>query len=181
MRVKKISIDKETVKKHGIKFATFVRNVIITVFILIILAVGAGILYTWYMSNNSPAATTAAPVVSPKKAFIEPTKPADNVPVGAAIHNLTSPVMPGMNASVSVKTTPDAECSIIVEYNKIPSTDSGLKKNVADKYGMVTWAWTVEETVPYGTWPVKITCALGKRSAYVQGDLKVQSSLDTEQ
>jgi hypothetical protein len=182
MRGKKISIDKTKVKEHGIKLAKLVRNVSIAAVSMLILAAGAGVLYSWYMSNNSPEVETVILDKTPKKSsIIEPTKPADNAPVGAAVRTLTTPVTPGMNASVSVKTTPEVECTITVEYNKIPSTDSGLYQKISDEYGMVSWAWTVEDTVPLGTWPVKVTCALGERSAFVQGDLKVQASLSSEE
>jgi hypothetical protein len=86
---------------------------------------------------------------------------------------LTSPEAPGDNVSMSVKTVPTSTCTIRVEYNKIPSTDSGLVAKTADEFGIVSWTWTVGEDVPLGTWPAKVTCVYNGRSAVVQGDLQV--------
>jgi len=104
---------------------------------------------------------------------IKRAKPDPNNPSSASIQMFTSSVAPGSNASITVRTNPEAKCTIKVEYNKVPSTDSGLVPKVADEYGIVSWAWTVEEEVPLGKWPVKVTCVHNKRSAVVQGDLMV--------
>jgi hypothetical protein len=53
------------------------------------------------------------------------------------------------------------------------STDSGLAQKNADEYGLLSWTWTVEPTVPLGKWPVKISCAYDGKGAFVQGDLVV--------
>jgi hypothetical protein len=68
---------------------------------------------------------------------------------------------------------PGSKCTISVAYSDVPSKDSGLTPRTADNYGVVTWAWTVEPAAAVGTWPVKVTCALGTKSAFVQGDLQV--------
>jgi hypothetical protein len=66
MRGKKISIDKTKVKEHGIKLAKLVRNVSIAAVSMLILAAGAGVLYSWYMSNNSPEVETVVLDKTPK-------------------------------------------------------------------------------------------------------------------
>ncbi len=75
---------------------------------------------------------------------------------------------------MTVKTNAAAACNIKVVYDKTASTDSGLIAKVADEYGMVSWGWTVEPSVPLGKWPVKVTCANAKHSAVVQSDLVVE-------
>jgi hypothetical protein len=149
--------------------------------ILLVLAVGAGVGYTWYTSQHAQENTLA---------FQEPTqatggpqkvthvKPASDAKVGASVQSITSPVVPGMNASIMVKTNADANCTITVVYDKTPSKDSGLTKKKADEYGLVEWTWTVESTVPLGNWPVKVVCANAKNSAMVQNDLRVVKSLE---
>lgn len=131
-------------------------------------------MYTWFMGQKGvESAAVATPVEAKPAPVIKPTKPAANARVGAAVHMLTSPVPPGSNASITVKTLATAKCTIVVEYNKVASKDSDLVAKTADEYGMVSWTWTVGESVPLGKWPVKVTCAYNKSSAMVQGDLVV--------
>jgi hypothetical protein len=157
------------------RITKFIRNTLISVGVLLVVILGGGAAYTWYMGEygaDTPAAI-AAPVEAAPVAAIAPAKPAANAKESASIQMLTSPVTPGSNASVSVKTNAASQCTIAVEYNKIASTDSGLTPKVADEFGMVSWAWTVEESAPLGRWPVKITCIYNDQSAVVQGDLVV--------
>jgi hypothetical protein len=144
-----------------------IRNIVISTFVLLILFVGAGVAYTFYMSQTDPVATVAKAPVSDKKTTLKHTKLAANAPASAAIQMLTSPVMPGDNASVTVKGNPGSNCTISVKYNEVASTDSGLKPKVTDEFGVTTWAWTVEPTVPEGSWPVSITCEYNKKTAVV--------------
>jgi hypothetical protein len=62
-----------------------------------------------------------------------------------------------------------------VEYNDVPSADSGLKPKTADDFGIVSWAWTVEATTPVGEWPVDVTCVFNDQSAMVRGKLVVKA------
>ena len=151
-----------------------IRNTAISVAVLLVLAVGGGVAYTWFEGRSGTDATTlpstakaAAPLV------IKHVQPAVNAKVGASFQSLTSPVVPGSNASVAVRTNPGAKCTITVVYDKIASKDSGLSAKTADEFGMVNWAWTVEPSVPLGKWPATVTCSLNKLSAVVQGDLVI--------
>lgn len=148
---------------------------------LIILTLGAGAGYTWYMGQQPlPPVAEVVPVaeVSEPVSAAKHMTPDPNAKASAAIEMLTSPVAPGMNASVNVKTNANAECTISVVYDKTASKDSGLSSKTADEFGIVDWTWTVESTVPYGTWPVKITCTIDKKSAVVQGDLVVAKQVN---
>ena len=163
------------VKIDKAKVLRKVRNITISVVVLLLLVVGAGVGYTWYVGQDETGnlAAIAAPVEATPPPVIKPTKPAANAKVGVAVQMLTSPVMPGENSSITVKTNAGSDCTIKVEYNKVPSADSGLKTKKADEFGIVSWTWTVEETVPLGEWPVDVTCAYNDQSAMVRGTLVV--------
>ena len=152
-----------------------IRNTIISIAVLLVLIVGAGIGYTWYMGQQPvDTAAVAAPVeAAPKPAVIAAPKLAPNANVSASVQVLTSPVAPGANSSIMVKTNPGSACTIKVEYDEVASTDSGLTPKTADEFGLVNWTWTVEPTVPHGIWPVDVTCVSGEKSAVVRGDLNV--------
>jgi hypothetical protein len=159
--------------KRGVLKA--VRNIVVSIVVLAVLFIGGGLGYTWYMGQQ-PSNTTsaiAAPVESQPVPAIKPAKPAANAKESASVQMLTSPIAPGANASITVKTNPASKCTIIVEYNKVASKDSGLVARAADEFGTVSWTWTVDKTAPLGKWPVKVTCTYNKKSAFVQVDLKV--------
>jgi hypothetical protein len=91
-----------------------------------------------------------------------------------SIQSITSPVAPGDNASIYIHTNRDSKCTITAVYNNIPSKDAGLSPKTADEYGLASWSWTVESTVPVGKWPVTVTCVWNKKIAVVVGDLIVK-------
>lgn len=157
-----------------------IRNAAISMLVLLILVVGAGIAYTWYMGQSDVENTSAVadPVEYQPVKVVKPVKPAANAKVGASVQALTSPVKPGDNASLTVKSTPGATCAISVMYDKTLSTDSGLKPKLADDFGIVDWTWTVEPSAPLGTWPVKVTCTYLEQSAVVQADLIVAQPVE---
>jgi hypothetical protein len=152
-----------------------VVRALISVAVLLVLIIGAGVGYVWYAGRhpmNRPQ-TEEQPIVNAKKPDFKPIKPAPNAKESASIQSLTSPVAPGDNAMVTIHTLPDSVCTISVVYDKTASTDSGLAQKNADEYGLLSWTWTVEPTVPLGKWPVKISCAYDGKGAFVQGDLVV--------
>ena len=157
-----------------------VRNAAISMLVLLVLAVGAGVAYTWYMGQSEVENTSvvAEPVEYEPAPVVKPRAPAQNAKVGASVQALTSPVQPGDNTSLTVKSTPSASCAISVIYDKMPSTDSGLKPQIADDFGIVSWAWTVEPSAPLGVWPMKVTCTYLKQSAVVQADLDVAEPIE---
>lgn len=165
------------IKINKARILRAVRNIAISAVVLLVLVVGGGIAYTWYVGQDEAANTAAVPApVTPTPApVVKPTKPAANAKQSAAVQMLTSPVAPGENASIMVKTNAESECTIKVEYDKVPSTDSGLKPKTADDFGIVSWTWTVEESVPVGKWPVEVNCAFHDQTAMVRGDLIVEA------
>ncbi|MEO6109586.1 MAG: hypothetical protein ABIP50_01065 [Candidatus Saccharimonadales bacterium] len=156
-----------------------IRNIAISVGILLVLFIGAGVAYTFYMSQTETPKIVTTPVVD-KKNTITHVKIAANAPASASVQSITTPIMPGDNASISIKSNPGSSCAIKVEYNKIPSTDSGLKDKVSDEFGITTWSWTIEPTAPEGKWPVSVTCTYNTKTAVVVGDLVVSKTILTE-
>lgn len=159
--------------KTGGNASKTARNTAISIVVLLVLFVGGGVGYTYFLgAQDTPPTAATAPVV-PTDAPIKPVKPAANAPESAAVQTLTSPVSAGSNASISVKTNAGSKCTIAVVYGSVASTDSGLAAKVADEYGVVNWSWTVEDGAPLGTWPVKVTCVYNGKTGFVQGDLQV--------
>lgn len=153
-----------------------VRNTIIGIVVLLVVLVGGGFAYTYFLGPEG--AESAVPeeetTITAAAQPVEPRKPAANARPSASIQSLTSPVAPGANASVIARTVPGSKCTVKVEYGGVASTDSGLAPKPADEFGTVTWTWTVGKSVPLGTWPVTITCAYNDKPAVVKGELLVE-------
>lgn len=158
----------------------FIRNTSISILILLVMFLVAGAAYTWYMGQNNSENATAitAPIEPTPGPNFAPTKQADNVPTGASVQMISSPIAPGSNTSITVKTNPGAICTISVIYDKTPSTDSGLVSKTSGEYGIVSWSWTVESSVPLGKWPVKVTCLHNEKTGVVVGDLVVSNKIE---
>lgn len=157
------------------RVATAIRRTLISIAVLIVLAALGGAAYVWYSGQQGPAVATdqaAVPVVTAPVSHA-PTKQTPDAVMSASVQSLSSPVSPGENATITVKTNSNATCVISVIYDKTSSKDSGLSKKVADDYGMVSWTWTVDATAPIGKWPVKVVCTNVKNSSVVQADLVV--------
>lgn len=78
--------------------------------------------------------------------------------VGLEILSVTSPVDKGSLATLIVKTSPNASCTITVAYKSGPSHASGLGPKSADAGGTVSWTWRVAAGTTSGTWPIDVTC-----------------------
>ncbi len=154
-------------KKHNT-----LRNTVITVVLLVVISVIAGVLYVYFTGKNPPVKHTkvdATPEVRAPKHVM----PSANVPQFAALESLVSPVPAGSNTSMNVRALPFSKCTIEVSYSDVKSKDSGLVTKTTDDFGFVGWTWTVDKTAPAGTWPVKVMCYKGKKSALLIGNLKV--------
>lgn len=151
-----------------------VKRFFISTFIVLLLLVIAALVYTWYMGQYKPAPVQEAPAPRQTTTFPKPTATVDeNAKVGVSAQTFTDKVVIGQNASISIKTNPNAACSITVEYNKEKSTDSGLVPKKADEYGVASWGWTVEMSRPPGKWPVSVVCANAKNSGVLTLDMNV--------
>lgn len=58
-------------------------------------------------------------------------------------------------ASLTVKVTPNARCTIRVEYDTVVSRAKGLG---AKRGGTITWRWRVGSNTHLGRWPVTVDC-----------------------
>lgn len=165
------------IRKQKFRVPKSVTVSLITAAVLIIVLVGGGIAYVWYAGQHVPPDQVADQVPTTTKK-VEPKRPAADPksPVGVSVQSINA-AAPGENASITIRTTPDAVCEIAVEYNKVPVKDSGLIKKNADEFGMATWTWTVDTAAPLGRWPVKVTCTHHEKSGMVQGDLEVTNDV----
>lgn len=162
--------------KQRKKYAGGVRKTVIWAVVLLILTISLAIAYIWYLGQQEPPTglIKEAPKAPSRPKLLAPHKPKPDAVVGVSVQSLTTPVAPGANASVMIRTNPEAKCTITVIYNNVPSKDSGLVAKVADEYGMVNWTWTVPASTPVGKWPVRVTCANIKKSGVVEAKLEVK-------
>lgn len=150
------------------------RRTFTAVVALLLLTVGAGLVYTWYIGQHQtialedPPERKTRPVITPSK--ISPT-----ARIGVSVQTVSTPVKPGENASITIRTNPEALCTITVEQENAKITDSGLNKKVADEFGMVSWAWTFKPTDPVGAWPIDVECKNKKNSAVVESEVVVKA------
>ena len=159
-----------------------VRNTVVSIVIILAVLVGGMVAYTYFLGpeNEGNAAKQAEQAAVPVQTEVTPTKPSANTPASASVTALSSPVVPGDNASLTIKTVPTAKCTVAVTYGTVAAKDSGLAPKNADEFGTVSWVWTVDKAAPIGTWPVKVTCAYGAKSAMVQGDLVVSKTTEPD-
>lgn len=85
------------------------------------------------------------------------TIPQDPGAFGLQVVSLTSPVAPGANAALTIKTAPEAYCTITVIYKSGPSQAAGLGPQTADPNGTVTWQWKVGSSTARGVWSIVVT------------------------
>ncbi|HET7320233.1 MAG TPA: hypothetical protein VFI84_01440 [Candidatus Saccharimonadales bacterium] len=152
------------------------RNVAISAFVMLVLLAGGGVAYTYFFGPRAAETAATPKVEAAAQPLPAPAKPADNAPEGVAIGSFTTPVKPGDNASIQVHTQPTSTCTIVVTYNSVAATDSGLVDKTADDYGTAGWSWTVPATTPEGKWPVKVTCTYHGRSGVYQAELEVSKA-----
>lgn len=95
-------------------------------------------------------------------------------PLPVKVTKRTKSVDPNDTASVSIKTTKGAKCSINVEYKSGSATAKGLGKKKADSKGAITWKWKVGGRTTAGEWPIDIWCEKGDRSGDVSTSFTVR-------
>ena len=150
------------------------KRIAISALVLLLLLLGAGVAYTWYTGQSGPTQAVKPHTTAESAATtIKPTAPSADTQESAAVEFISSPVAPGGNASINVKTVATSACTISVTYNNVPANSPDLGPQTADDFGNVIWNWTVPASAPTGTWPVKVTCTRGSKSAVVQDNLVV--------
>lgn len=147
--------------------------------VLALLLLGGGAVYTYL---NEPEEMPEQQPPEDSQYYHEPSmeadEPAEDADVGVSVQTLTSPVEPSSNATFEIRTLRGAECDIMVEYDDEESEDTGLIPRTADRYGMVSWTWTIEESVPEGEWPVEVTCSWNENSGMIRNHLEVVEDID---
>ena len=150
------------------------RRLTTTFLTLAIVAISGGIVYTWYIGQQRTALADQAAPVRTERPVIKPPKVPSDARVGVAMQTITADAKPGNNASITVRTNPEAECSVVVKYNNVAAVDSGLVPKLADEFGVASWSWTVATSAPVGKWPVEVTCKNKKHSAVVSSDITIK-------
>lgn len=71
---------------------------------------------------------------------------------------LTSPVQRGRDARLTVRTAPDVQCMLLVQYKVgAAPADLAMPKR-ADRKGLVSWTWRIDPRAAPGTWPLIVHC-----------------------
>lgn len=118
----------------------------------------------------SPASTklvapteTSLPTEEPtQEAVAEPTQEPTLAATEASgeqlldIVSVTSPVLKGDNASLTVHTAAGVPCQITVYYKSGASKAKGLEAKNADDNGNVTWTWKVGSATTAGDWKIVV-------------------------
>ena len=176
---------KNRAKRHESKKARALRRIrtmALVVGALTVVIGGSFAALLWLMKPQPvkpPVATTSAQEKAPD---LTSQKFAADVPIGSAVQSITSPITPGSNASVTIRTTERAVCTIKVvrldPYNKELArvADSGLSDKTADEFGMVTWTWTMPENAVIATWKADMFCQRDSKSTRSVGEIIVQKN-----
>jgi hypothetical protein len=69
--------------------------------------------------------------------------------------SLTSPVSAGSNATLAVRVSRTATCSITVYYKSGPSHAAGLYPKRGTR---ISWTWKVGTRTTPGRWPITVSC-----------------------
>jgi hypothetical protein len=72
--------------------------------------------------------------------------------------SVTSPIRAGSTATLVVKVSTRATCSITVEYKSGPSVAQGLYPKRVTAAGRVGWSWKVGTRTTPGRWPIVVSC-----------------------
>ncbi len=150
-----------------------VKRVVLTIVILLLVILLAAVIYVWYMGRHPNEQVMQTVNTGSAAPTLKTYKPPDDAVVGIVQQTFSGAAKPGSNSSISIKTNPGAACQITVKVNNALLPDTGLVPKIADEFGIVNWSWTVPKNVLRGKWPVEITCANAKNSAYYRVDLEV--------
>ena len=71
---------------------------------------------------------------------------------------VTSPVRAGAYATLTVKVSRPARCSITVYYKSGPSEAQGLYPKRTNAQRRVSWTWKVGTRTTPGRWPILVSC-----------------------
>ena len=86
-----------------------------------------------------------------------PTATLTGTAITQELVSLTSPISPGADATITVRTTSGVSCSIVVNYKSGPSQAQGLDPKTAGSDGVCSWTWKVGTNTTPGTWSIVVT------------------------
>lgn len=155
------------------KWVRSLRKVLVTLTVLILLFVGAGLGLTYYNGQTSPPPKAiAVPKPTPAQARHTPSPTGQ---IGSTVQYITTPVLPGDNASITIHTNANANCQITVQMANfnLPMKDSGLIPKKADDMGLVTWGWKIPADLLPGKGKATVICANLKNSIMSIGNFEV--------
>lgn len=147
---------------------------------LLVITVVVGLIYVWLIGLQAKPLTTTTTQKTAQQNSLTPHKAPDNIQIGSSIQSLSSPISPGDNASLSVRTTEGAVCAVkIIHLDDTQKelarvNDSGLGDKTADEFGLVTWTWTMPSNAAIAKWTADVYCTRGDKSTHSVGELIVQ-------
>ena len=103
--------------------------------------------------DSSQQSSTANSAISSVKSSM----PAISIGQDLEVTSLTSPIVRGQTASITVKGKPDVEYTIKVIYKSGPSTAKGLEPKISELNGLVTWSWKVSSRTTAGDWSIEVS------------------------
>jgi len=115
-------------------------------------------------TTASASKTTTTIVTTTTKTTTPTTTTATNSTLSLDIISVTSPVSAGSNATLTVRTSPGAQCNITVYYKSGASSASGLGSKTADSDGNVSWTWKVGAKTTAGTWKIVVSASINGQS-----------------
>jgi hypothetical protein len=123
--------------------------------------------------TTTPLAFLSEPTEEPAPTLTEEPEPTAK-PLSVKVVKRTKSVQQNGTASVTIKTSKKADCSIDVQYLSGSATAKGLGDKSANADGQVTWKWKVGGKTTEGTWPIYIRCVLGERTGDVDTEFTVK-------
>lgn len=174
---------KNRFKPHESKKARAVRRIrsIAIAALVLGLVIGAGaVVLIWVMKPQAVKPPTTSASTQEKAPDLTSQKFAADIPIGSSVQSITTPISPGSNASVTIRTTERAVCTIKVvrldPYNKELArvADSGLADKTADEFGMITWTWTMPADAAIATWKADMFCQRDSKSTRSVGEIVVE-------
>ena len=119
--------------------------------------------------DTTAETTSQVPLVE-----LSPEPRPTEIPLPVKVAESTKSVSPGDRASITVRTTGGAKCSISVLYESGESEAKGLSSKRAGSSGNASWAWTVGANTNPQTALVTVTCEANGRTGSVMSDMTVR-------
>lgn len=126
------------------------KNLLISVFILLVLLACGGseaIVKTEVISVPSIKIETVQPAPAVTTLFLE-------------LVAVPKSISKGKEATLVLKTSPNAVCNINVKYPSGNSTADGLEQKIAGNDGIVSWVWKVGTRTKPGTYMITVFASL---------------------